>query len=172
MRFWLTRFGDVFAQSARGEDATLNDLRDLIRSTISADKSAQPLLKLARYGGQRSPNESLRWDGNVLSCSGCELDYDREEMPLGEATDRLDAAQLAYLAYTTASNTASTPRWRILLPFSKELPPAERERMVSRANGLLGGALSAESWALSTAFYYGNIAGRPDVEIVIGDGEE
>src|SRR5262249_2080076 len=64
------------------------------------------------------------------------------------------------------------PRWRFLLPFSKELAPTERGRMVSRANGILGGVLSSESWAISTAFFFGNIAGRPDSEIVLGDGEE
>jgi len=44
--------------------------------------------------------------------------------------------------------------------------------MVSRANGVLGGVLSAESWAISTAFYFGNITGGEDVEIVVGDGDE
>jgi hypothetical protein len=171
-RFWTTFFDDVLAQSLQGEDTTLDNLRDLIRGTIAPTKEAQPLIKLARFGRQRSPAGALRWDANVLACSGCELDYDRGEMPLSEAVARLDAAGIPYLAYTTASHTPSRPRWRILLPFGAELPPADRGRMVDRANGILGGALAHESWAISTAFYFGNIAGRPDAEIVVGDGEE
>ena len=172
MRFWTTFFTDVFAQSLQGEDTTLDELGDMIRSATAPAKKAQPLLKLARYGAQRSPAGALRHDGNVIAVSGIEIDYDREEMPLAEACARLDALGLSYLAYTTARHTHSTPRWRIVLPFSTELLPGERGRMVSRVNGVLGGVLSAESWAISTAFYYGNIAGRPDVEIVVGDGEE
>lgn len=172
MRFWTSFFDDVKAQSLRGEDMGLDDLRDLIRGTKAPAKDRQPMLKLARYGGKRSTAGALRWDQNVLGCSGCELDYDGGEMPLDEATRRLDSAGLAYLAYTTASHTPAAPRWRVLLPFGKELPPAERGRMVSRCNGLLGGVLAAESWALSTAWYFGNISGQPPAEIVVGDGEE
>src|SRR5262249_43293921 len=62
--------------------------------------------------------------------------------------------------------------WRVLLPFSKELAPAERGRMISRANGLLGAGFEQRELGAKYGFYYGNIAGRPDTEIVIGDGEE
>ena len=44
-----------------------------------------------------------------------------------------------------------------MAPFSQELLPDQRDRMVDRLNGVLGGALSAESWALSQAFYFGRV---------------
>jgi len=112
MRFWTTFFTNVFAQSLQGEDTTLDELGDMIRSATAPAKEAQPLLKLARYGAQRSPAGALRHDGNVIAVSGVEIDYDREEMPLAEACARLDALGLSYLAYTTACHTHSTPRWR------------------------------------------------------------
>ena len=43
------------------------------------------------------------------------------------------------------------------MPFSGELPPGERTRLVNRLNGVLGGVLSRESWTLSQAFYYGRV---------------
>lgn len=169
---WTTFFDDVFAQSMRAETMTVEELAELIRDTVAPSKDTQPLFKLAHYGAVRSAAGSLRHDGNVVSVSGCELDYDGEVMSLAEAAARLDAANLIYVAYTTARHTPAAPRSRCILLFSRELPPSERARMVSRANGLLGGVLSAESSALSTAFFYGNIAGKPEAEVIVGDGEE
>jgi predicted P-loop ATPase len=169
---WATFFDDVYATSCIGQEIDLDKLAERIRNTLAPAKDLQPMLKLARYGNIRSAKGSLRHDGNVVEVCGIELDYDREQMPLAEATARLDAAGLAYLAYTTASHTLATPRWRVLLPLGEAAPPGDRARMVSRANGALGGVLSAESWAISTGFYYGNIAGRLDVEIILCDGEE
>jgi hypothetical protein len=62
MGFWMSIFADVKAQSMRVEETTLDDLRDLIRGTVAPAKDAQPMLKLARYGSQRSSAGSLRWD--------------------------------------------------------------------------------------------------------------
>ena len=60
-------------------------------------------------------------------------------------------------------------RWRVWLPFSKPLPPAQRRRMVNRANGLLGGVLAKESWTLSQAFFIGRVDGVA-FEIAAGSG--
>ena len=105
----------------------------------------------------RSPQGSLRHDANVISVSGCEGDYDGGEMELAEAKRRLDDAGLAHLIYTSPSHKLAAPRWRVLLPFSRELPPGRRSKMVDRVNGGLGGVLARESWSLSQAFYYGRV---------------
>jgi hypothetical protein len=159
MTFWVTFFDDIYAKTLRGEDMTLKELAELVSGTTAPTKAQLPLLKLARFGFTRSAAGSLRHDGNVIASSGCELDYDRGEMPLAEATARLKTVGVAFVAYTTSSHTPTAPRWRVLLPFSRELPPSERARMVNRANGVLGGVLSAESWAVSTAFYFGKADG-------------
>ena len=126
-------------------------------TTTAPRKSLLPLLKLARFGTLRTTDNSLRHDANVVAVSGAEGDYDRGEMPIDEAKARLDAAGVAGLLYTTPSHTLAKPRWRALVPFSRELPPAKRSQMVDRLNGIFGGELSRESWTLSQTFYYGRI---------------
>jgi RecA-family ATPase len=61
--------------------------------------------------------------------------------------------------FTTGSYTPDAPRFRVLLPFGRERTPAERETYVRRANGILGGVLSAESFNMSQAFFAGRVAG-------------
>src|SRR5262249_26514957 len=86
MKFWVTIFNDVFAQSCRGEDMTLDEVAELIRSTRAPKKSDLPLLKFARFGPLRTPTTaagggSLRHDANVTMTTGIEGDYDGETMP-------------------------------------------------------------------------------------------
>jgi Virulence-associated protein E len=171
MKFWVTTFSDVYANSLHGEDFGLDELAELIGNTVAPAKEQLPILKLARFGPGRSAAGSLRHDANVVMVSGCEGDYDGESMPFQEAVTRLEAAGLAFLAHTSPSHTAAKPRWRVICPFSKELPPADRARMVNRLNGLLGGALGAESWALSQSYYYGSVKGAA-AEIVVSDDEQ
>lgn len=157
MKFWVTIFDDVYARTLHGEDMTLVELDELIRDTTAPAKDRLPLLKLARFGSVRTADRSLRHDANVSAVSGAEGDYDRGEMPLAEAKSRLDEAGIAHLLYTTPSHTVAKPRWRVIAPFSRELPPPERSKMVDRLNGVLGGVLSRESWTLSQAFYFGRV---------------
>jgi hypothetical protein len=156
-QIWVTFFDDGFARSLRGEDMTLAALHELIGNTTAPSKDKLPLLKLARFGSVRSASGSLRHDANVISVSGVEGDYDGEEMAPDEALKRLETVGLACLLYTSPSHTPAKPRWRILLPFSRELPPGRRSKMVDRANGVLGGVLARESWSLSQAFYFGRV---------------
>ena len=155
--FWVSLFDDVNAVAMHGELMTLTQLGERIKDTTAPAKNLLPLLKLARFGTARTAAGSLRHDGNVLTVSGCEGDYDGEEMPITEAQQRLDATGCAYMIYTSPSHTLAKPRWRVIVPFSRELPPGERARVVNRVNGVLGGVLSRESWTLSQAFYYGRV---------------
>jgi hypothetical protein len=143
-------------------------------------------LKLAHFGSLRLPptakqiaafglnaRGSLRHDGNVLGCSGIELDYDgsgNPPMPFAEAVRRLNDADIAFIAHTTASHTAASPHWRILAWFSQELPSAERGRMINRGNGVIGGVAHRESWTLSQVYHIGRVDGV-DFEIVLGDSD-
>ena len=157
-QFWVTFFDDIYAKAPpQGERLTLAELNARIQNTTAPAKDLLPLLKLARFGAVPSPDGSYRHDANVVSVSGCEGDYDGEEMAIGEAKQRLSDAGLAYLIYTTPGHTLLKPRWRVLAPFSRELPPGRRSKMVDRLNGVLGGTLSRESWALSQSFYYGRV---------------
>jgi hypothetical protein len=56
------------------------------------------------------------------------------------------------------------------MPVSKPLPAAERDRLVARLNGVLGGILEAESWVPSRGFYFGGITGQPPVQVELSEG--
>jgi hypothetical protein len=158
-QIWVTFFDTIYAKAPpQGELLTLVELQARIRNTTAPAKDLLPLLKLARFGTVLSSDGSYRHDANVVSVSGCEGDYDGEEMSTDEAKQRLSAAGIAFLLYTTPRHSQQKPRWRVLVPFSCELPPVRRSKMVDRLNGVLGGTLSRESWTLSQAFYYGRVA--------------
>jgi hypothetical protein len=172
--FTVTFFEDIYAKSLRAETfTTLEELGGVIVDTHAPTKEALPLLKFGRFGTVRTPapNNCLRTDQNVLMTTGIEGDHDAGTMPFQEAVDRLEAAGFAFLIYTTPSHTPGKPRWRVLAQLSKEVTPAERARLMTWLNGILGGVLSRESWGISQAFYYGQVDGAPSFELHVGLAE-
>ena len=158
--FWWTMFPDLTGNSMKAGTIDLDTLGKLILGTHATEKEKLPMLKLARFGFARTPKGSLRHDDNLLTVSGIEADYDGKTVPINEAIKRLQAEDVAFIAYTTPSYTVAEPRWRLLLPFSKERPKGERTRMMNRLNGLLGGILARESWTLSQSFFFGHVDRR------------
>ena len=155
-----TEFGSVAAGEAWHRSGTWAALIERIRSAGSyPTKAACPWLKLATFGNARSSKGSLRHDGNVLQISGIEGDYDGEVMQPEEALRRLEAAHVRCAIYTSPSHTALKPRWRVLAPCSGPLPAGARAALLARINGVLGGVLSGESFTLSQAYYFGQVAG-------------
>jgi hypothetical protein len=136
------------------------------------NKDALPLVKLAAFGERRSAKGSLRNDKNVLEVTGVEIDYDGEQLTLDQAAKIFAAAKVPAVFYSSPSHRSDKPRWRILAPFSKALPPARRAQMVSRIAGLLPVDLAPESWALSQSYFYGSIDGHTPVAIVEVDGPD
>ncbi|WP_239451707.1 phage/plasmid primase, P4 family [Elioraea rosea] len=165
-----TRFVGFGAASKTEHTTTLGDLIVLIRATAAGEKADLPWLKLARFGEDRTEKGSLRHDANVLAITGIEADYDDEEIGVAQAVETLDRAGLLAILYTSPSHTAEKPRWRVLCPSSRELPPTERSRLVSRLNGAFGGIFAAESWTLSQAYYFGSVANNPTHQVVLVDG--
>jgi hypothetical protein len=82
-------------------------------------------------------------------------------MSLAEAKDRIARAGILALIYTSPSYAPDAPKFRVVCPTSKELPPEDRAHLVDRLNGIMGGTLAIESWTLSQAFYYGAAADNP-----------
>jgi hypothetical protein len=128
------------------------------------------MMKLGRFGENRGGGKALRNDANLESICGVEGDHDVGTMSVSEAAARLRSVQLAGLIYSTPSHTPDAPRWRVIVPTSKSLPPAERERLCSRLNGVLGGALAPESFKISQSYYYGRVRGAAAPELEIVDG--
>jgi len=134
-------------------------LERVIRAPEYADKSLQPLIKLARFGDARSYKGSLRNDGNVIAVTGIEGDYDGETVNVHQAVEHLERHQIKAVVFTTASHRPDKPRWRVLAPCRREVSPKDRYRLVARLNGALGGVLAAESFTLSQAYYLGRVRG-------------
>lgn len=167
----ITLFKNQKAQSLSEEDWTLEQLRDKVTSTTAKAKERLPWLKLAKFGSKRTGKNCLRHNANVVAVTGGEGDYDGEEVSFTKAVALLRKAEVKSLVYTSASHTEERPRWRVVFPSSRDLDPGDRERMVARVNGALGGILGAESFTLSQAYYYGSVEGRPKVRAAVIDGD-
>jgi hypothetical protein len=169
--FTVTFFENQSAQIMFSQQITLGQLRHYILTARKPSKDKLLWLKLASFGNKRSDKNSLRNNANVLSISGVELDYDSKVMQLDEAIGIAQKAGLLALLYTTASYTAATPKWRILLPTSKPLPPGERAKLVARVNGLYGDIFDQASFTLSQAYYFGCVGDNPEHRAVITEGD-
>jgi hypothetical protein len=167
-RFAVSFFGDIAAQEKRQESLTTVALAELIRTTTAPDKARRPLLKLARFGNAPTKKGSLRHDRNVIACTGIEGDYVSQEIAFDKAVEILEKAGVTSIVHTSPSHTDEHPRWRVLCPFSTELPPDRRQHMLGRLNGLFRGAFTCESWTLSQSYYFGAVNGNPAhrVEVV------
>ena len=107
--------------------------------------------------------------------TGCEADYDGEQISVDQAKDIIDKAGIEALIYTSPSHLPDKPRWRIVCPFSERQQPERRAQMVARLNGLFHGALAAESFTLSQSYYYGHVVdadGNPVAHKENGTGIE
>lgn len=169
---WAVTFFTDYAAATKRE--ALVDLADLVRrieTTTGPAKAGLPWLKMARFGDVKTDKGSLRHDANMLAISGVELDYDSEIISVDEALERLGAAGILAVVYTSPSHSEDAPRWRVLAPLSAEYPPSERDRFLARLNGLLGGVASNESWTRSQSYYYGSVNNNPSHRAVALAGQ-
>jgi Primase C terminal 2 (PriCT-2) len=92
-------------------------------------------------------------------------------MPFEEATKIVEAARLSALLYTSPSHTEEKPRWRVLCPTSRDLPPEQRAKLVARLNGTFGGVFAPESFTLSQSYYFGSVQRNAAHRAVIVNGD-
>ncbi len=174
-RVAMTFFPNQYAKTMEVEALTLQELANLIVTKTARQKGKLPWLKLATFNGAVNPANPeagcLRCDVNVVEISGIEGDKDDGPLGFDEAGDKLEAAGLRALLYTSASHTEEKPRFRVVCPTSRQLPPAERKKLMARLNGVLGGALSPESFTLSQSYYFGHVKGTPVPHVRVIDGD-
>jgi hypothetical protein len=156
-----TLFPDVWPKTKTERvDRPFSELVDRIRQApIYIDKAHCPLVSLAEYGDLLSEKNILRHADNVLRVHGCEFDYDGEQMSIENAALVLFEAKIRSVLYTSPRYTKHKPRWRALFPFSEPALPEKRAEYLGRANRLLGGIASRESFTLSQSFYIGRVRG-------------
>ena len=156
----ITIFDTVFAQDAQSMQVTWPQLVERCNSMPSyPTKKACPLIKLAKFGAERSTAGALRHDKNVMAVCGLEADYDAELVYAESAAALLQFAGIEAFIYTSPSHAPAAPRWRVLAPLSRDHAPTDRRDLVARLNGALGGILAPESFTLSQAFYFGRVQG-------------
>jgi hypothetical protein len=162
-----TLFPDVTpATKTERADVPWETLVDNIRKAPTyINKAACPLISMGEYGDLRTDKDCLRHAANVQRVFGVELDYDGEQMPIEEGAAILQRATICSVLYTSPSHTPEKPRWRALLPLSEPALPDKRREYVGRANRLLGGIASRESFTLSQSFYLGRVRGAEYVVI-------
>ena len=171
----MTFFPNQYAQTKKEEKLTFQELADRILSTTKSSKKNLPFVKLGTFSGEINPinlkGRCLRFDKGVVSITGVEGDKDEAPLSFEEAIAKLKAAKLLALLYTSASHAKKKPRFRVLCPTSRALPPTERIKLIKRLNGVLDGALSGESFTLSQSYYFGKVKGAasPLIRIVEGD---
>jgi hypothetical protein len=178
-RVHVTFFKNCKAERLSTDSLTLDELRERVLHASAREKSTLPWLKLAEFGNTRTAKGSLRHDANVKQVTGCEIDYDEEQISFDDAVKIIKEIGIHALLYTSASHTIAKPRWRILAPTSKPLQPEMRATLVARLNGAMKVKLGvekiakSESFALSQSFFFGWVcdAPKPDHRAEVVSGE-
>ena len=171
----MTFFPDQYAKSMEVEELSFQEFENRVLTTTKRKKEDLPFFKLATFSGEVNPDNPtkgcLRYDAGVVSITGVEGDKDSAPLSFEEAIEKLKAAKLRALLYTSASHTEDKPRFRVMCPTSCELPPEERIKLIKRLNGVLDGALSGESFTLSQSYYFGKAKSKPAPLVHIVDGD-
>ena len=173
-RIYGTIFLNEFARDqGRGSWLDLAELAEKIRGVERASKHHLPWIKLAWFGDIPSAKNCLRCDQNVQLISGIECDIDGKGAGIEDAARQLSG--LWALLYSTPSSTRAKPHYRVLCPLSGAYSgPTDalrdlRTRLVARVNHMLGGIVADESFVLSQSYYFGNVEGRPPIEIIVSE---
>lgn len=116
---------------------------------VHADKLDCPLFR-ASLGGRAAGS-------SIAQVSLLVGDYDGEAVAPAEAAQRLRAAGVQSLVYTTASHGAGAPRWRVVAPLVRAVAPEGAGTLLNWLNGALGGILAPESWESSRCWFYGRV---------------
>jgi hypothetical protein len=151
----ITTWRSVTETIGHYDERTLPELHDDLKTTQAETKSELPMWEFGKYKGPRC-NE------NLVSIFGIELDIDNGKLTVEGIVSRFLRAGIECIIHTTPSHRPDKPRVRVLLPTSAELPPTERYKLVSWANGILDGNVADESFSHSRAFYYGHLIEDPD----------
>jgi hypothetical protein len=166
----ITIWPDRYASAKEDKTVTWPELcKRIPLEPDRAEKSRCRLLKLARFGDRRTDKGSLRHDANVIAVTGIEGDHDTGTMTPEAAIAILERHQVRAMVYTSWSHTTEAPRWRVLAPLSRPVPPAERLAYAEALNGILEGSLAPESGTLSQSYYIGWPAGAERKVLVTFD---
>ena len=162
-----TFFPDVKASTMREQAFDWPELVAFIKSSPTyTHKSALPLVSFCRFSGQPNDTGCLRHADAVQEVTALEIDYDRGEISVDQARERLQDAGLASVIYSTPRCHETDDRgvqlgwrWRAILPLTSPVPPDMRARLIGHLNYIFESKLARESFTLSQTFYVGRVHG-------------
>lgn len=153
----VTLFPSKTVTQGHHQELAFGDLARLFAATgTSPAKDKLPMVRLAVSAGNSCASGTP-----LLEATGVMGDYDGGVVAVREAVERLEAAEIRAIIYTTASHTLDRPRWRVVAPLTSPINPDEYDGLVSLLNGALGGILASESWQVSRRYFYGRVADAP-----------
>ncbi len=172
----VSLFKKIYADNHSQKDIALVEIKNLSEALAAQSKESLPLIKLATFGERQPDKKTSRTDANVLSITGVELDYDNGELSYEDAVNRLCAAPILAIVYTTTQHTEEHPRLRVLVPFLNPFKGTtdqmrnRRTLVINAVEDILGITAATESHTLSQAFFIGRIPGCSAArsEIVLG----
>jgi hypothetical protein len=157
---WATTFPNRAGRTKFETNGPWQSVVALVRDPPEyPDKDSCPWISLCRYGDTRTEAGSLKHAGNIICVSGIEGDHDAGEVSIEDAAERARSAGLRAVFYTSPSHKPEAPRWRVLAPLARDVPIEARAGLLDRLNGVMGGALADESWAMAQGFIYGRVVG-------------
>ncbi len=154
----VTLFPDQYAKTKAEKTLSLRRLAAGIEKRIAPSKDLLPFLKGATFGDVPSDKNCLRYDSNVLSITGVEVDYDAGDVAPVEAVGLVEKAGITALIYTTPSDgkPGKGRRWRVFCPLSKAHSPEQRTALLARLNGALGGMPKKSASVIRSAWLDGH----------------
>lgn len=163
----LTFWPDRACRSGTRETVRYTPFRARILSSTAPTKDALPSFSGGIFGKKRSAAGSLRHRENHLECTAIIGDHDAGTMTPEAAAERMRAAGLHGLIYTTPSYRPDKPRWRVVTFLARPCGAAGYKRHAQRLNAILGGALAPESTNAVGFWYFGQIEDQPKPKVTI-----
>lgn len=169
----VTFFNNQYASEVYPRRASMLELAEKLCTIVKPSKEHLPHIKLGRFGALKSKRGSYKTKDNQKDISGVETEYDGGIVSPHEAAEKLAAAGVAALIYTSPSHGLPEKghRWRVLCPCRSQLLAVEMRRgLVARVNGVLGGILAGESFTDSQGFTFGAVEGQAEPETWLVEG--
>lgn len=117
---------------AETKQADWDDFAQVVTRSVGYDTKEQSIKRAAVVGGLRV-DESVGRAENIGSRTIASLDYD--DLPAGTTLDDVELAlslglDCAFTSYTTFRHTPEAPRFRVFVPLSRAVTPAEYPAVV------------------------------------------
>lgn len=148
----VAEFLSIYHDISKKDDGMLFNLAHFKDLT---DPSAEPGRQYVYENNERTehyqeiPNTVRRCKANLLGISGIVLDFDKNTT-IEEAMSLYDG--LEYLLYTTFNHTIEKHRFRIVIPFTRELLAADLDRKIASIKQTFKHVDQA-SFSMSQGFY-------------------